>query len=112
MSGSRVIFKLDPNVVVAERTEVGPMLDPRLPARPWPSWDRFPFAAAVAEGIPYLRDIAGPDDRACLVQIEDDELVAAIDRDRALRAAAESDDAVVVDVDEIALANNKTSMGG
>lgn len=112
MAASRVLFKLDPNLVVVERTNIGPGIDQRPPAKPWPSWDRFPFGAAAAEGIPYVRDIAGPGDRAHLVQIEDDELVEAIDRDRALRAAAESDDVVVVDADEIALANNKTSMGG
>lgn len=99
MSASRVLFKVDPSIVVAERTEHGVPIDPRAPARPWPSWDRFPFGAAVAAGIPYVRDIAGPDDHAYLVQIEDDELVDAIDRDRALRAAAECDARVVDDPD-------------
>lgn len=98
---SRVVFKLDPSIVVAERTEMGPGFDPRAPARSSePSWARFPFAAAVDAGIPYVRDIAGPDDRARLVQIEDDALVDAIDRDRARQAAAERErecDAMVID---------------
>jgi hypothetical protein len=99
MIGSRVLFKLDPSIVVAERTEMGPGFDQRAPATPRDPFERFPFAAAAAAGIPYLRDIAGPDDRACLVQIEDDDLMEAIDRDRALRTAVEREcDAVVVDV--------------
>lgn len=72
MNAARVLFRLDPSIVVAERTEVGAPIEPRAPARPWPSWDRFPFGAAVAAGIPYIRDIAGPDDCANLVQIDDD----------------------------------------
>jgi hypothetical protein len=42
------------------------------------------FTSAFDLGIDYVRDIAGELDHACLVQIEDDELVAAIDRDREL----------------------------
>lgn len=102
MGASRVMFKIDPSIVVTERTEIGHGFDPRAPARTRDPFERFPFAAAVAAGIPYLRDVAGPDDRACLIQIEDDELVEAIDRDRALRASAERDvDSVVVDVEDL-----------
>lgn len=103
MSTARVLFKLDPSVVVAEHTDIGVRFDQRAPARSWPSWERFPFGASVAEGIPYLRDIAGPADRACLMQIEDDDLVEAIDRDRMLRAVAEreDEDAMVVDMEDL-----------
>lgn len=98
MSAHRVLFKLDPGIVVPERTEVGVPVTPRAPARLPDPLAKWPTVAAWYAGIPYLRDIAGPDDRALLVQIEDDELVEAIDRDRARRAAAErDDDAVVVD---------------
>jgi len=45
--------------------------------------------AAFDAGIPYVRDIAGQADRAHLVQIEDDDLVEAIDRDRDLRRVVE-----------------------
>lgn len=89
MSASRVLFKLDPSIVVAERTDMGPPPVSRAPARPRDPFARFPFAAAFCAGIPFVRDIAGPADCAHLVQIEDDELVEAIDRDRALRLAIE-----------------------
>lgn len=99
---ARVLFKLDPAREI-ERTEVGPGFDQRAPASPDPL-ARFPIAAACLAGIPYVRDISGPADRACLVQIEDDDLVDAIDRDRALRAAVERDldlDTDVVDVEDL-----------
>jgi hypothetical protein len=80
----RVEFRI-PVHVPAERTNAGVGVAQRPPAAQPDPFARFPFAAAVAAGIPYVRDIAGPADRACLVQIEDDELVAAIDRDRAMR---------------------------
>lgn len=98
-AGTRVLFKLDPGIQVTERTEHGVPITPRAPAKSWPSWDRFPFGASVAAGIPWVRDIAGPSDHANLWQIEDDELLEAIDRDRALRAA--DDDTVVVDVGDL-----------
>lgn len=46
--------------------------------------------AAFDAGIPYVRDIAGEHDRAHLVQIEDEELVEAIDRDRELRRVSDA----------------------
>lgn len=112
MSTPRVLFKLDPSIVVTERTEMGPGFDPRTPAIPPDPFARFPFAAAFCAGIPFPRDIAGPADRAHLVQIEDEELVDAIDRDRALRAAVERevDTVVVDDRDAMPLANNDMSM--
>lgn len=82
MSAHRVLFKLDPSIVVAERTEHGVPFDPREPATPRDPFARFPFAASVNAGIPWIRDIAGPDDEARLVQIDDDDT-----------------DTVVVDVD-------------
>ena len=81
MSAHRVLFKPDPSIVVAERTELGPAFDPRAPARQRDPLARFPFAAAVVAGIPWIRDIAGPDDEACLVQIEDDDTVVVDDPD-------------------------------
>lgn len=99
MSTSRVLFKIDPRIVVAERTEHGVPPAARLPAKARDPFERFPFAAAVCAGIPWVRDIASPEDHANLWQIEDDELVEAIDRDRALRAAADTDAVVVDDPD-------------
>lgn len=97
MSTGRVEFRI-PVHVTTERTNAGVGVCPRAPAAGPDPFERFPFAAAVAAGIPYLRDIAGPADRAFLVQIEDDDLVDAIDRDRDLRAAVEREcDTVVVD---------------
>lgn len=102
MSGSRVLFKPDPSIVVAEWTAVGIGGDPRAPAAVPDLLANFPTAAAMLEGIPWVRDIAGPDDFADLVQIEDDDLVEAIDRDRALRAAIEREcDSIVVDVEDL-----------
>lgn len=100
---SRVLFKLDPDREI-EHTEIGPGFDRRAPAAPRDPLARFPIAAACLAGIPYVRDVAGPADSAHLVQIEDDELVECIDRDRALRAAVEREldlDTEVVDVEDL-----------
>jgi len=48
-----------------------------------------PFLAAFDAGMYQVRDIAGQADRAHLMQIDDDELVDAIDRDREMRRTVE-----------------------
>lgn len=103
MAASRVLFKLDPNVVVAERTEIGNTVGWRLSpegcAAVRAQLEAGPHLAAFDAGMDLVRDLAGARDFARLVLVRDRELLDAIDRDRALRAAAECETMVVDDPD-------------
>lgn len=89
---SRVLFKLDPDIVVSERTEIGTAigwrLSPEGKAMVRRQLESGPHLAAFDAGMDQVRDLAGPPDFAHLVLVRDRELLDAIDRDQALRSNA------------------------
>lgn len=104
MSASRVLFKLDPDIVVSERTEIGTAigwrLSPEGKAAVRRQLEDGPHLAAFDAGMDLVRDLAGSRDFARLVLVRDRELLDAIDRDHVMRTRARHQarpDTIVVD---------------